>query len=122
MNTLKQRYEEATGFDEAFDGLLSHLSATMTTLEASEEEDTQTYDQAARLFTYLNSDQGKTEYAQLRWDDISGRCSEEELEKLIEVEAIVLANLELLEKTKNLSEEGNIKITQMLAERSGIPA
>lgn len=119
MTTLKERYEEATRFNDMYEGLLAHVSKTMTDLEASEQEDTMVYDQSSRLFSYLNTDKGKSEYARMRWDDISSRCTEEEIDSVIEVEKVIHDNLELLEKAQ-LSAEGNNKIIGMLAEKAGM--
>lgn len=119
MTTLKERYEQATNFENLYEGLLGHISHTMTSLEASEQEDTVTYDQSSKLFAHLSTEEGKAEYSQMRWDDISGRCTEEDLEKVILVEQTISDNLELLEKTQ-LSAEGNTAIIRALAEKIGM--
>ena len=119
MTTLKERYEQATNFEDLYEGLLAHISNTMTSLEASEQEDTITYDQSSKLFAHLSTEEGKAEYSQMRWDDISSRCSEEDLEKVVLVEQTISDNLELLEKTQ-LSAEGNTVIIKALAEKIGM--
>ena len=119
MTILKERYEQATNFENLYEGLLGHISHTMTSLEASEQEDTVTYDQSSKLFAHLSTEEGKAEYSQMRWDAISGRCTEEDLEKVILVEQTISDNLELLEKTQ-LSSEGNTSIIRALAEKIGM--
>lgn len=119
LTTLKTQFEKATNFDKLYEGLLSYTSKIMTDLEASEQEDTVTYDQASKLFSHLNSEEGKSEYAQMRWDDISSRCTEEELSKAVEVQQMVSDNLELLQKVE-LSPEGNTEILKMLGAKIGM--